>query len=66
MNRRRLLLAGLAATAALGIDEPAFANTPAPMTSYKQQSQGGAYLFVMLGKAGYRSSDVADAPSMGT
>ena len=30
------------------------------MTSYKRQSQDGAYVFVMLGKAGYRSSDVTE------
>lgn len=60
LNTWRLLLAGLVAAAALSASSPAFADTPAPMSSYKTVSPNGAYVFVMLGKAGYRSSDVTE------
>ena len=48
MNRRRFLLAGLAATAALGAAAPAYADTPAPMSPYKRVSRSGEFVFVML------------------
>ena len=59
-NRRRFLLTALAAVMALSVVTPAFADTPAPMSSYKRTSQTGAYVFVMLGRPDFGSESVGE------
>src|SRR5688572_28942850 len=54
------LVAALMAVVVLSASPPAFADTPAPISSYMRVSRNGAYVFVMLGKAGYRSSEVSE------
>jgi hypothetical protein len=47
--RRHLLFVAIVAVALFCAPSPAFADSPAPLISYKQVSPGGAYVFVMLG-----------------
>ena len=49
LHRWRLLLAAIIAVTTLHASATAFADSPAPLLSYKRVSPGGAYVFVMLG-----------------